>query len=96
MRVRHRIFINAVCPVNGDPDRYVCDVFPSTLLFCETIVLWAKELTQQPITQEDLTAQLATKLGCPVRTRGTHCQGRVETVVVCRPRLKSEGRACGS
>jgi hypothetical protein len=32
MRVRHRILVDAVCPVNGDRDRYVCDVYPLTLL----------------------------------------------------------------
>ena len=93
MRVRHRVVIEATCPVNGDPDRYVCDVYPVTLLYCETVMLWVKELTRQPVTQEALTEQLACKLGCPVRTRGTHCRGTVETVVVCRPLNTEGGRA---
>jgi hypothetical protein len=92
MRVRHRIVIDAVCPVNGDPDTYVCDVYPLTLLFCETVELWARELTEEPVTQEWLTQQLADKLGCAVRTKGTHCRGKVETVCICHPSPAQQGR----
>lgn len=91
MRVRHRIVIHSTCPVNGDEDTYICDVFPLTLLFCETITSMVEAATQKPTTQEELTQRLADTLGCPVRTRGTHCKGRVETVVVCRPRRTEQG-----
>jgi hypothetical protein len=93
MRVRHRILVDAVCPVNGDPDRYVCDVYPLTLLYCETVEVMARQATAEPVTQEQLTQRLANDLGCAVRTRGTHCKGRVETVVVCRPARQQGGRA---
>ena len=44
-----------------------------------------EKVTENPVTQEDLTQKLANLLGCRIRTRGTHCRGRVETVCICTP-----------
>lgn len=85
MLVRHRIVIRSKCPVDGADDTYVCDTYPTSLLKCEDVRDAVAELTAGPVFQEMLTAQLAERLGCKVRTRGTHCRGRVETVVVCLP-----------
>ena len=90
MKARHRITIESRCPVNNDLDRYVCDVYPTRLLFCEKLELVVFKATRGPITQEELTQKLADDLDCMVRTRGQHCQGRVESVVVCRPRPRNE------
>jgi hypothetical protein len=87
MNVRHRVRLHTTCPVNGDPDHYTCDVFVTDgLLYCEAVLAAAAEVTGRPVTQEDLTQGMADRLGCKVRTRGTHCQGRVETVCVCYPK----------
>jgi len=88
VKVRHRITINSKCPVNGDADHYTADVFVAGLLYCEKVRDAVADLTREPVTQEVLTQQLADRLGCKVRTRGTHgthCQGLVESVVVCWP-----------
>lgn len=85
MKVRHTITIRARCPVNGDPDEYRCDVFPADVLYCEQVRDAVDELTQQDLLQEELTQKLADRLKCRVRTRGKHCCGRVESVVVCLP-----------
>jgi hypothetical protein len=85
MKVRHTITIHSLCPVNGDLDRYVCHVYPSSLLYCEAVRDAVDELTTEPVTQEGLTQALANKLGCRVCTEGTHCRGRVTTKVVCHP-----------
>lgn len=89
MKVRHTILIESTCPINGDPDRYVgdVDVWPGGFVPCEDVLAAVQSLVKEPITQEELTQKLADRLGCRVRTRGSHCRGRVRTVVVCRPRL---------
>lgn len=87
MKVRHTVLIESICPVNGDSDRYVADVavWPGGFILCEDVLAAVQELVRQPTTQESLTQSLADRLGCRVRTRGSHCRGRVRTVVVCRP-----------
>jgi hypothetical protein len=88
MKVRHRVVVESLCPINGDADRYIADVsvWPGGFLACEAVLAAVQELVREPITQEELTQRLADRLGCLVRTRGSHCRGRVKTVVVCRPR----------
>lgn len=89
MKVRHTVVIESTCPINGDPDRYVADVsvWPGGFLACEDVLAAVESVVREPISQEELTQRLADRLGCLVRTRGSHCRGRVRTVVVCRPRL---------
>lgn len=85
MKVCHRIKIKSICPVNGDADHYTAYCYTSGLLYCEKIVAARDDLTTKPVTQEVLTQALADRLGCKVRTVGTHCQGQVKSVVICFP-----------
>ena len=85
MKVRHRVRIVAICPVNGDTDTYLASFYPTTLLYCEDIMKAVTRFTDAAVTQEELTQGLATHLGCTVRTIGTNCKGVVETTVICQP-----------
>ena len=80
---RHRVHL----PDQRDHDRFIADVavWPGGFLACEDVLAAVESLVKEPITQEELTQRLADRLGCGVRTRGSHCRGRVRTTVVCRP-----------
>lgn len=88
MKVRHTVVVESICPVNGDSDRYIADVdvWPGGFILCEDVLAAVQPLVKEAITQEKLTQLLADRLGCRVKTRGSHCRGRVTTTVVCRPR----------
>lgn len=94
MKVRHRYMLNATCPVNGDPDRYTVDAFVTEgVLYCEQVRDTCEAVAKTPKTQEELTQEIADLLGVKVRTRGTHCRGAVETVVICKPRVATRAAA---
>ena len=40
MKVRHTVVIEATCPINGDPYRYVADVdvWPGGFILCEDVL----------------------------------------------------------
>lgn len=69
---RHRVILRTVCPVNGDQDTYTVDVFPTKLMYCETVKAATDRLQGCVLLQEQLTQHLADVLGCRVRTRGDH------------------------
>jgi len=97
MNVVHRIRIEAVCPVNGDPDLYAAAVFvpAGRLLYCEDVVAAVAAATRAPATQEVITQALADRVACRVVTVGTHVRGRVETTVEAFPCLASPAVAPG-
>jgi hypothetical protein len=90
MRVRHHVVIRSSCPVNGDPDVYDCWVYARRVVLCEEVLAAVEAETKGPIYQEALTQALADRLGCQVKSVGTHCRGRVTTAVVCRPRGEAQ------
>jgi hypothetical protein len=91
MRVKHRIVIHAVCPVNQAEDHYDCTVaVRDRVLTCEEVIGCVDELTKEPIFQEHLTQKLADCLRARVKTVGAHADGRVKTTVVCRPCVRAE------
>lgn len=86
MIVRHRIRFVGTCPINGDPDHYVCDVFArDRIVLCEDVRAAVDDLVSRPVYQESLTRTLAERLGCPVRTRCRHTRTDVLVTCTCRP-----------
>jgi hypothetical protein len=64
MKVRHHLVIVSTCPVDGQADTYLCDVFVrDRVLKCEDVICAVADVTAHgPIFQEDLTQQLADRL----------------------------------
>jgi hypothetical protein len=84
----HTFEVAAVCPVNGEEDRYACRVtLYDEVTPCEGLLANAQEeIAREPAAyQEVLTQRLADRLGAKVRTEGSHLGGRVGTVCTCRP-----------
>lgn len=89
MKVVHHCVLHTNCPVNGDKDTYEVTIWVrNRTIKCEDILEAIGEMTLEPTFQEVLTQAIADKLGCRVRTVGTHVQGAVKTTVVCRPKKK--------
>lgn len=81
MRVEHTLTAVGRCPVDGCPDVYEVTVRTDRVVMVEDILAAVRDLTSAPRTQEAFTADLATRLGCEVETRGAH--SAVSTRVVC-------------
>jgi hypothetical protein len=74
------------CP-HGGLDDYIIEVWPpdNTVTFCEDIAAAVDHLLQEPVYQELFTVQLANRLGCQVRTKCGHLDGRVQTSCWAEP-----------
>jgi hypothetical protein len=81
MRVSHEFELKGRCPQDGCPDFYACVVRVSRVLWVEDIAAACADLQDRPRCQEELTAELAKRLGAEVETVGWH--GRFKTTVVC-------------
>lgn len=70
--------IHARCPADGTLDLYDLVVEGPEMLAVETLLEIVRELTDEPIYQEDLTERLAERLaGWKVTLRGDHSRVRV-------------------
>lgn len=88
MKVEHTLTVVARCPVDDSVDVYQCTIRTNRLVMVEKITEAVSKLTTAPITQEELTDELCTALGCEVETTGTH--GRTESKVTCYPAGKDD------
>ena len=71
MNVTHELTFTRKCPVNDAQDRYQLVVQATWLIKVEDILAAVKALPEKAF-QEDITTELATKLGCHVTTTGYH------------------------
>lgn len=76
---RHRTIIHARCP-HGPWDYYEVTVEPSAFLTVEDMEAALDGFRGATAYQEDLTREIAAKLGARITTRGRH--GTVDTEVV--------------
>lgn len=71
MLVTHEIQVYGRCPVDGASDSYDVSISTRKLLKVEDIIAVIAAL-EWPLFQEEMTQQLADKLGCNVRSVGYH------------------------
>lgn len=72
VRTTHHLEVKSNCPVNGEVDIYDVRIMTRQVIPVETILEVVADLTSAPIFQEDLTEQLAGRLGVSVQTSGCH------------------------
>ena len=72
MICRYFITIKCLCPVDGCPDTYDAVIESAEMISVETIIEAAREAGLKRQFQEELTADLARRLGWNVTTRGFH------------------------
>ena len=71
MLVTHEVQVYGRCPVDGKSDSYDVTVTTRKLIRVEDIIS-AIDAIEWPVFQEEMTQQLADKLGCHVRSIGYH------------------------
>jgi hypothetical protein len=71
MLVTHEVQVYGRCPVDGKSDSYDVTVTTRKLIKVEDIIS-AIDAIEWPVFQEEMTQQLADKLGCHVRSIGYH------------------------
>jgi hypothetical protein len=82
MRTSYHLTVESRCPVNASIDVYETVVESTGLIKVEDILSTVQRITALgPIFQEDLTRQLAERLGARVITTGYHLG--VKTVCEC-------------
>lgn len=82
MKVRHKLTVQAKCPVDQKRDVYTCYVYTTTTIKVEDIQAAVAELTKNdaPVFQEQFTQDLHRALAAKVKTIGYH--STVQTVVI--------------
>ncbi len=80
MNTTHQLTVRRRCPVDDAYDVYEVTIETYKMIEVERI-LGAIAALPEKLFQEDLTQQLATALGCTVRTVGYH--SGVKTTCVC-------------
>jgi len=78
MKVRHFLLVRSVCPVDKLPDVYETIVETTSVLPVETIIEVAQSFAERELYQEDLTSEMARRLGATVTTTGWHSGVRTE------------------
>lgn len=78
MRVTHTLTVAAVCPVDGLPDVYEATVTAERVVKVEDILKIAASFARRKVYQEQVTSEMARKLGCSVRTVGYHSGVKTE------------------
>ncbi len=81
MKVTHEFTMRAVCPVDGKSDLYAVTVETDRLLKIEDILGEISAAAEEPDFQENITVDLARRLGAHVTTIGVHT-GIKTTVIV--------------
>ena len=71
MIVTHEIQVYGRCPVDGKSDFYDVTITTMKVIKVEDIIV-AVEAIEWPAFQEEMTQQLADRLGCRVRSVGFH------------------------
>jgi len=71
MIVTHEIQVYGRCPVDGKSDSYDVTITTMKVIKVEDIIV-AVEAIEWPVFQEEMTQQLADRLGCRVRSVGFH------------------------
>ena len=71
MLVTHEIQVYGRCPVDGQSDTYDVTVTTRKIIKVEDIIEAINSI-QWPVFQEEMTQQLADRLGCRVRSVGYH------------------------
>jgi hypothetical protein len=71
MIVTHEIQVYGHCPVDGGGDSYAVTFTTMSLIKVEDIIAVVNAI-KWPVFQEEMTQQLAHKLGCRVRSVGYH------------------------
>lgn len=84
MMVTHETTIQAKCPVDEGEDHYVVMFETQRIIKVEDISAAIEALTKSPVFQEQLTIDLARRLGARVTTVGYH-SGFKTTVVAGQP-----------
>lgn len=82
MYVKHEFKIKANCPVDGEGDTYDAVFEPVGLVYVEYIRKVLEEAKDAKIPQEELTLEMARKLGGTLTTVGFH--SGIKTTVVAR------------
>ena len=80
MQVKHRLTMLAKCPVNDGRDEYAVTVETDRVVKVEDILAAVADYADKAAFQEDITRELARRLGVKVTTVGMH--GTVETTVM--------------
>lgn len=80
IEVTYKFTMAARCPVDHLPDRYEIEVLSHKTIFVEVILEAANEIggADVHLSQEDITVQLARRLGARVISRGYHSGVLVE------------------
>lgn len=78
MHCKYTLQCTALCPVDRTRDFYTITITSDEPVMVERIHEIVKVCTSNPITQEDLTKQLATYLGQRVDSIGYHSNVKVE------------------
>jgi hypothetical protein len=76
MTIEHWFYVHAKCPVNGAEDVYSTTIRTRRFVKVEEILAAAAEYKGKSISQEDLTVELAIRLGVEVETIGYHSSVR--------------------
>lgn len=82
MRVKHKLQITSICPVDGKADVYECTVTTGRVLSVEEILAAVAAMKDRSAYQEEICQELHRRLACKVRLVGYH--SGVRTEVVCR------------
>lgn len=78
MICRYSMTVRCGCPVDDLPDVYEVEFENSVLIRVEDILAAVSGFSATKVFQEDLTADLARRLSCRVRTVGYHSGVRTE------------------
>jgi hypothetical protein len=71
MIVTHEIQVYGRCPVDGKSDSYDVTITTMKIIKVEYIIA-VVDAIEWPVFQEEMTQQLADRLGCRVRSIGYH------------------------
>lgn len=82
MYVKHEFKIKANCPVDGEGDIYDAVFEPVGMVFVEDIRAILEEAKTSKVPQEELTLEIARRLGGTLTTVGWH--SGIKTTVVAR------------
>jgi GTP cyclohydrolase I len=78
VRTTHSLTVSALCPKDGLPDIYAVTVTTERVVAVEDILKVSHGFARRKIYQEDLTKEMARKLGVTVKSLGYHSGVRTE------------------